>query len=119
MTTKKVKKSARSKTSANPKPRSEARPNRLSDLRMRGVVLSQESVAAIVGLDITTVNAHENGRRAITQEVARKYALLYTGGEVVLLFNPPAQLETLTMRGRSGDSIIVHHVKKSPNVPEE
>jgi DNA-binding XRE family transcriptional regulator len=63
--------------------------NRLRELRQRGVVLTQEQVAAVCGFDVTTVNAHENGRRALTRAAAQKYADLYTNGAIDLLFNIP------------------------------
>ena len=67
--------------------------NRLKELRMRGIVPTQQQVADMMGLDLTTVNAHENGRRKLTRTVAKKYAAIFTGGDVSQMFLHPEGLE--------------------------
>ena len=59
---------------ANEKKRSK---NRLTELRQRGIVLSQEQVGILTGLDSTTVSRHESGARGMTREQIEAYAKLY------------------------------------------
>ncbi|HLA14787.1 MAG TPA: helix-turn-helix transcriptional regulator [Gemmatimonadaceae bacterium] len=51
--------------------------NRLAELRGAGVLLSQEHVAKIIGVDAATVSRHESGARAMTKEQILAYAALY------------------------------------------
>ncbi len=67
--------------------------NRLRELRKRGIVPTQQQTADMMGLDLTTVNAHENGRRKLTRDVAKRYAAIYTGGDVSQVFVHPEGLE--------------------------
>lgn len=61
----------------NRKGQSDIPKNRLAQLRMGGVVLTQEEVAKLMGLDHTTVSKHESGGRSMSREVIRMYAKLY------------------------------------------
>ncbi len=54
-----------------------APPNRLKELREKGVWLTQEEVAAIVGVDVTTVSKHETGGRGLDDKNIIAYAKLY------------------------------------------
>lgn len=51
--------------------------NRLAELRSAGIVLSQEQVGLLVGLDATTVSRHESGGRGMTKAQIERYAALY------------------------------------------
>lgn len=52
------------------------RNNRLSEQREKSR-LTQKEVAKLLDIDFTTVSAHENGRRGLTQSEIKKYAALY------------------------------------------
>lgn len=51
--------------------------NRLTELREAGIVLSQDQVGTLLGLDGTTVSRHEGGQRGLTKEQIEAYAKLY------------------------------------------
>lgn len=53
------------------------RPNRLKQLRERGVKLSQVHVAKLLGLTDATVSRHESGERTMTRDQITAYAQLY------------------------------------------
>lgn len=52
------------------------RRNRLSEQREKSR-LTQKEVAKLLDIDFTTVSAHENGRRGLTQPEIKKYAALF------------------------------------------
>jgi transcriptional regulator with XRE-family HTH domain len=51
--------------------------NRLADLRKSGVVLSQEQVGRLLGIDAATVSRHESGARSMSRANIEAYALLF------------------------------------------
>lgn len=65
------------KKAAAPKPERTPTTNRLRELRQKGVVLSLEDVAMLVGLDASTVSRHENGEKGMSKEMILAYAKLY------------------------------------------
>ncbi len=79
--------------------------NELRKLRMRGIVPTQQQVADMMGLDLTTVNAHENGRRKLTRDVAKRYAAIYTGRDVSQIFIHPEGLEKDETCGKCGRTL--------------
>lgn len=90
--------------------------NRLKKLRKRGIAPTQQQVADMMGLDLTTVNAHENGRRKLTRIVAKKYAAIFTGGDVSQIFLHPEGLEQDDICNKCG-SILPPGLKAS--VPKQ
>lgn len=61
--------------------------NRLSILRNRSR-LTQEEVAAICGIDFTTVSRHENATRRIDDDAIRRYARLFKCSSYELFMQP-------------------------------
>ena len=79
--------------------------NRLLELRKRGIAPTQQQVADMMKLDLTTVNAHERGRRKLTRDVARRYAAILTGGDVSQIFVHPEGLEKDDECGTCGNTL--------------
>ena len=69
------------KTAQSPKPGdvppTKVHPNRLREIRLKGVTLSQDQVALLMGCDSTTVSRDESGDRSISRERLVAYAQLY------------------------------------------
>lgn len=63
--------------------------NRLSELRLRGVVLNQQQVARLIGCDDATVSRDESGGRALTKDRIEAYAKLYNVPTHELFFIAP------------------------------
>lgn len=68
------------------------RPNRLQEIRTRGVPLSQREVSIILGVDPITVSRHESGERKMSRDQMVAYAQLYKCSTAELFLAP----ETLT-----------------------
>lgn len=77
-------------TPRHPKKRPRAK-NRLAELRAKGVVLSQNQVGKLVGLDGATVSRHESGDRSMTREQIILYAELYGVQTHELFVNIPVE----------------------------
>lgn len=90
--------------------------NRLRELRSRGIVPTQQQIADMMGIDLTTVNAHENGRRKLTRDVAKRYAAIFTSGDVSQIFIRPEGLEEDEKCSECG-SVLPPGLKKS--VPKQ
>lgn len=64
-----------------------ARPNRLRIEREKSR-LTQQEVATILGVDVTTVNKHESSTRELTPEMIRRYSRLYKVDSYALFVDP-------------------------------
>ena len=66
------------------------RPNRIRELRSKGVILSQAMLAKLVGTDETTVSRHESGQRGMSKEQILAYAQVFNVSSYELFFQPEA-----------------------------
>ncbi len=88
---------------ANEKKRSTK--NRLTELRQRGIILSQEQVGILTGLDSTTVSRHEGGQRGMTREQIEAYAKLYGVPTHEVFFLAPV----LDGESNNGTEVVAGH----------
>lgn len=66
----------------------DGKPNRLKEIRERGVPLTQKEVGRQLDLDHTSISRHENGR-GLSKDVIQKYTELYKlSGSHEIFFDP-------------------------------
>lgn len=51
--------------------------NRLTELRKKGVVLSQQHIGLLLGYDHGTISRHESGKLRLSDENLKAYAEIY------------------------------------------
>lgn len=66
-------------------------PNRLRELRLQGVVLSQQHVGRLMDIDDSTVSRHESGEMPMSKDIIVAYAQLYRVSTYELFLKPEDQ----------------------------
>lgn len=80
-------------------------PNRLAALRERSR-LTQQEIAKLLDLDVTTVCKHESGARSLSQQVVAKYAQVYKVQTLEIFLNPDEVLEEELEDEDSEDNLL-------------